>query len=95
MDTKGTSTVLIVIVVAIFTIGSIVWGLLKYWNSQPEPTTYVIVDTHRNTSINVQGTSEGGCGSPYITTVRDIVTEQISQKCGKLGKRSELISLYE
>ena len=86
---KNASTVVVVIALVWASISAIVWGLLTYWNSQPEPSTYVIVSVDRNTGdIN-------DCDDSYITTVDDVVTHQIHRMCGKLGEPSEIISVMD
>lgn len=95
MMAKDASTFIIVVTIALGTILLSVWGLLAYWNSQSQPSTYIVVNVERNTNDVKNGFSNGGCDDPYITVVRDPTTDQVSYKCGNLGKPSEIISLDE
>ena len=84
---SNASASLIILTLVVMIIGSSVWGLLWYWNSQPIQTTYIVVDVNKTNNIE--------CDKPYTTAVRDSITQQISHKCGNLGEPSEIISLDE
>ena len=94
MTTKTVSTFIIVLAVALGTIFAVSWGLLGYWNSQSQPTTYIIIGVERNMDDGKSAVSGNSvCNSAYITIVKDPTTDQISHKCGNLGKPSAVISV--
>ena len=95
MTAKNASASVIILATVIMVIGSSVWGLLWYWNSQPEPTTYIVVSVERNIESNGVSNGNNVCDTPYVTVVRDSITHQISRKCGNLGQPSAVISLDE
>ena len=84
-------------VIAFSVVTVIVGGLLLLWGYHPESTTYVIEEVSRNSMSGDTGLRTGGegCDSPYLTTVSDPVTGQISIKCGKLGSPNAVIDYTE
>jgi hypothetical protein len=82
---KGASVV-ISLTVGVSAIIIASWGLITYWASQPVPITYEIVAIERNDGNH-------GCDGPFVTVVRDVNTDSVEFKCGKLGRSHEIISI--
>lgn len=79
---------LLMIIVGITVIFSVPIFLIGMWNSGETPTTYVIMDVIRN-----DGNTLENCNDPYITNIKDVVTDTTSYVCGDKGKISKIISM--
>lgn len=71
-------------------IGGIAALILTIWIANPQPTSYIIVETITNTTLddNCEGYNE-------ITKLRKPNTTDIIYKCGNLGRVDKLITFYK
>jgi len=90
---RNISVVVLLTFMAIATIALSVVLLLGFWNSQPVPIKYSVESRSRNSMSG--GVVLSDCDEAYVTTIKDATTKELSIRCGVLGKRSEIISLYE
>jgi hypothetical protein len=70
------------ITLGIFSIVLAAWGLLTFWGNMPVKVQYVIVAVERN-----DGTHE--CDAPFVTILKDVKTQSMDYRCGKLGRVHE------
>ena len=86
-EIKQGLTVTFSLIIGILSITIASWGLISYWSSIPKRITYEIVDIKRTTRSHE-------CDTPFVTILKDVRTESMEYRCGKLGRVYEIISIY-
>lgn len=86
---KDMSKGFMALVLIIGSVAIISLSLMSYWDSRPKPKTFVVVSVERNKQDVIED-----CDDPFVTSVRDVVTDQIKYVCGKRGVRSQIVEIF-